>query len=159
MRSLLAGRPVAVTFELFVRGVSTIELEMWARSSPSTFPNYWEIHSDALYPTPQLNGANFDYLRVPHLSVGAIVAIQLSEMLTTHSNPAPLLAPQLAAQFLAQDRLFNVDFLTPVPAMRGRTPARETSAVRNTSDARTPGGASSNQVEFGYLGLKNPPCK
>ena len=149
VRSLSAGRPVTITFELSVRGVSPSELELWARSSPVTFPNYWEIHPDAIYPIPQLNGANFDYLRVPHLNVGAFVAPHLSEMLTIPSNPAPLLDSQLAGQFLAQDRLFDVDLSTPVPTMRGRTPARETSAARHHSAGRTPGAASSNQVDLG----------
>ena len=118
---------------------------------------------DNIYPIPQLHGENFAYLRPPHLHVGYFDAPHLSSVLSVPSNPSELLATQLAAQFLAQDRLFGVDLLKPVPVFRGRTPARATSerraqtpAPRVRSERRTPGGASSNQVEH-MLGQTHPP--
>ena len=49
---------------------SPVDLEYWARASPVTFPTYFELRSDSIYPLPQLHGGNFEYLRVPHLNVG-----------------------------------------------------------------------------------------
>ena len=89
-----------------------------------TYPNQFEIHQDAIYPLPQLHSANFDYLRVPRLNSGVFEAPHLSSVFTMPANHPPLLASQLAAQFVAQDRLLGADFAAPPPRLRGRTPAR-----------------------------------
>ena len=96
-------------------------------------------------PIPQLRSVNLDYLRVPHLNVGVFEAPRLSVVLNYPSNPQPALAAQLAAQFLAQDRLRHVDPASPVPNIRGMSP------VRSTSARRTPGAASSKQPEWGLV--------
>ena len=132
--------------------ISPVALEIWARASPATFPPFFDLHTDNVYPLPQLHGGNFDYLRPPHLNVGLFEAHHLSAVLLTPENPSPLLDSQLSAQFIAQDRLFGVDLASPVPTLRGRSVARSTSAVRQSSARHlsanhTPGGASSNQVE------------
>ena len=113
-----------------------------------------------MYVPPQLHGANFQYLRVPHLNVGRFVAPRLSDVPTAPSNPSPSLATQLAAQFVARDHLVgasppNVAPLPvePVPVthvkappprttMRGRTPSR------NSPDIRTHGAGSSGDSSF-----------
>ena len=86
---------------------------------------------------------------------GIFEAPHLSEVLNYPENPKPLLAQQLAAQFVAQGRLYGLDPFSPVPTVRGRTAVRETSArrpaksaARGVSVRETPGAASSFQPEF-----------
>ena len=135
-------------------GSHSPDLEFWARTSPVTLPNHFEVHTDAIYPLPQLHSHNFDYLRVPHLNVGVFSAPHLQSVLTIPKNPSPLLGTQLASQFLAQDQLFGVDLASPVPVFRGRSPGRTPgvdelrahSAARRTRSAEMTPGAGPSQV-------------
>ena len=105
---------------------SPTDLDTWRCQAAASFPNYWETHVDALFPIPQLHSANFEYLRPPHLHAGIFVAPHLSTVLSTPSNPSPLLATQLSAQYVAQDQLYGVDLSKPVPVPhRGRSTVRE----------------------------------
>ena len=133
------------------REVSTGTLEIWARASPSTYPNYIELYTDAIYPIPQLHGVNFDYLRPPRLNAGVFEAPHLKDVYTIPSNPSPVLATQHAAQFLAQGRMFHVDLGSPVPSCRGRSAAPQPARNREQlSPEPTPGAAAPNQVYFWF---------
>ena len=92
--------------------------------SPATFPTHWDLHADNLFPPRQLHSVNFTYCRVPPPNVGFFEAPHLDTVLSLPSNPNPLLATQLAAQFTAQDRYMGLDLSAPVPHLLGRTPAR-----------------------------------
>ena len=120
----------------------------WQRASPATLPTFFELRQDYLFPIPQLHSGNFDYLRAPHMNVGVFISPHLSTALTIPSNPQPLLASQLAAQFTAFDRHMGYDLNGPLPQMRGRSRVRGNSAVRDVSAARTPGAGSSTDDFF-----------
>lgn len=121
------------------------ELDTWMRVSPTTYPTHWEIHQDAMYPMAQLHAANFHYLPVPRRNYGVFGAPRLPSALTLPSNPSPLSASQLAAQFHARDLLMAADSNSPAPRLRARSPVRETSSVR------TPGDGPSN-ADCSYFG-------
>ena len=150
---IVSWGPVGLMWPIFISHsfrVTCFDLEFWARTSPVTLPNHFEVHTDAIYPLPQLHSYNFDYLRVPHLNVGVFSAPHLQSVLTIPQNPTPLLGTQLASQFLAQDQLFGVDLASPVPTFRQRSPGRTPgqaelrahSAARRTRSAEAPAESS-----------------
>ena len=70
-------------------------------------PAYRELNLDPLYVSPQMHGADFQYLRVPRLNVGCFAAPHLPTVLTVPSNPPSVRATQLDTQFSAHDQLLG----------------------------------------------------
>ena len=132
----------AITCSFLVNRLYFGDLDTWVRASPTTYPARFELHSDALYPIPQLHSINFDYIRAPHLNDAVLEAPHLSSVLTVPPNPSPVLATQLASKFTDHDRLLGVNMASPGPNVRGRSPFMSTSA------ARTPGAGPSNCDRF-----------
>ena len=97
------------------------------------------MHVENIYPPPQLHGRNFGYTFAPRLNVGFFEAPHLSNVMSLPSNPSSLLASQLAAQFAAQDRLLGLGLLSPIPQVRGRTPARVSAEARPPPPPGRPG--------------------